>query len=339
MPADCHHKTYILPKLETGQYYALMRSWANLKGFEANDIAQFRFTVLKHCYAYGWQAAVSAFDVPRSTLFNWKRLYEQSGKRLNSLVPVSTRPHHTRLMITDPRLVELIRSIRQEYGRVSKYKLKIFLDEYARNLEMSGYGYQKIAKIITRNHYFFDPPPKQKHRILKVRLKSHPRETVPGYLEMDSVTIWHLGKKLYFITIIDVVTRFAWVKFAFSLSSSQTTLALQEFMAQYQPPVRAIQTDNGHEFLKEFDHYLNQQGVLHQFIYFRSPKINGVVERFNRTIQDEFLNRSDELYTQDWEKLNQKLAHYLVWYNTKRPHYSLNYLSPEQFLNQLHSEK
>ncbi|OGC98794.1 hypothetical protein A2701_02400 [Candidatus Amesbacteria bacterium RIFCSPHIGHO2_01_FULL_47_34] len=225
-----------------------MRSWANLTGFESNDIAQFRLRVLYHLYTYGWQAAASAFGVPKSTLFDWKRMYEQSGKRLNSLVPVSTRPHRTRAMATDPRLVEFIRCLRAEYGRVSKYKIRVFLDEYAKSLGLPGYGYQKIAKIIKRNHYFFEPSPKQKHHILKVRLKSHPRETAPGYLEMDAVTIWHLGKKLYFITVIDVVTRFAWVKLAFSLSSSQTTLALQEFRQQYQPEIRAVQTDNGHVF-------------------------------------------------------------------------------------------
>lgn len=338
MPADFHKVIHILPKYTSGQYYALMRSWANLNGFESNDIAQFRFTVLKHCYDFGWKAAVSAFSVPKSTLFDWKRVYEQSGKRLNSLVPSSTKPHHTRLLVTDPGMVELIKSIRQDYGRVSKYKLKVFLDAYAKSLGMSGYGYQKIAKIIKRNHYFFDPRPKQKHHILKVRLKSHPREILPGYLEMDSVTVYHLSKKLYFITVIDVVTRFAWVKLTFTLSSSQAAVALQEFIQQYKPTIRTVQTDNGHEFLGEFDRYLIHENISHQFIYFRSPKINGVVERFNRTIQDEFINRTDELYTQDWLMLDQKLLKYLTWYNTQRPHYSLHYLSPVQYLSQLHSD-
>jgi transposase InsO family protein len=339
MPADFHCVRYILPKFGNGRYYALMRSWANLNGYESDDVAQFRFAVLKHCYGFGWKAAVAAFKVPKSTLFDWKGVYEKSGKRLNALVPVSTRPKRTRVLLTDPRMVELIKSIRQEYGRVSKYKLKVFLDEYSKSLKIPGYGYQKIAKIIKRNHFFFDPPHKQKHRILKVRLKSHPKETLPGYLEMDSVTIYLSGKKLYFITIIDVVTRFAWVKLTFTLSSTQTKLALQEFGRQYSPGIRAVQTDNGHEFLAEFDQYLQNQQIPHQFIYLRSPKINGVVERFNRTIQDEFLSRSDEMYTQDWDKLNQRLSHYLIWYNTQRPHYSLNYMTPTQYLNQLHSEK
>ena len=229
--------------------------------------------------------------------------------------------------------------MRQEYGRVSKYKLKVFLDEYAKSLGIPKYGYEKIAKIIRRNHYFYEDHPKKKQRPLKVRLKSHPRETAPGYLEMDSVTIWILGQKLYFITLIDVVTRYAWTKMTFKLSSLQTKLALEEFLTDYHIPIRAVQTDNGHEFLAVFDQYLVNQNILHNFIYLRSPKINGVVERFNRTIQDEFLKRNDELYTRDWEKLNHKLRHYINWYNTLRPHYSLKYLSPVQYLNQLYSEK
>lgn len=338
MPADVHCIKSVLPRFRWGEYHALMRSWANLKGFENNDVAQFRFEVLKHLYSFGWKAAVAAFTVPKSTLFDWKKVYERSGKRLNSLVPKSTSPHKVRFMVTDPRMVELIKSMRQDYGRVSKYKLKIFLDEYARDLGIPSYGYQKIAKIIKRNHYFFEPKAKQKHRPLKIRLKSHPRETNPGYLEVDSITVYVLGWKLYFVTIIDVVTKFAWVKLTFTLSSKEAKLALQEFQRQYSPTIRVVQTDNGHEFLAEFDQYLIQENIPHQFIYLRSPKINGVVERFNRTVKEEFLNRCDEVYTQDWDKLNQKLANYLTWYNTKRPHYSLNYMSPSQYLTKLHSE-
>ncbi|MBI2310066.1 transposase [Candidatus Collierbacteria bacterium] len=57
------------------------------------------------------------------------------------------------------------------------------------------------------------------------------------------------------------------------------------------------------------------------------------VERFNRTIQDEFLNWSDELYY-DLFSFEEKLLHYLNWYNTKRPHYSLKMQTPIAYLQQ-----
>ena len=71
--------------------------------------------------------------------------------------------------------------------------------------------------------------------------------------------------------------------------------------------------------------------LTHEFIYPRSPKINAVVERFNRTIKEEFINRCDSLYY-DMVRFNQKLLKYLNWYNQKRPHYSLGYQSPVKYL-------
>lgn len=329
---------YTLPKFSPSGYHALMISFRNMSGFDQNDIAKFRLKVLVHLYRYGWQAASDACEVKKSTLFDWKRRFERSGKKLISLVPISTRPKTTRSMVVDPRLVDFIKSMRETYGPVSKYKIKPFLDEYARSLGLTSYGREKIGKIIKRNHYFFETRPKLKKRLrlLVPRLKKAPRETIPGYLEMDSVTLYVNCRKYYFITVIDVVTKFAWVTLTTSLSSRSAKLALAEFVAKYPYPIREVQTDNGHEFLGEFDDYLKDKGVPHQFIYFHSPRINGVVERFNRTIQDEFINRSDELWY-DINLFGQKLADYLEWYNTKRPHHSLDLKSPVIYMQKFQS--
>ena len=140
-----------------------------------------------------------------------------------------------------------------------------------------------------------------------------------------------MGRKYCFITAIDIVTKFAWVKLTTNLSSRQARLALIEFGDQYDQSLRVIQTDNGSEFLGEFDDYLNQIQIRHEFIYQKSPEVNGVVERFNRTIQEEFINRNDEILY-DPKKFNQKLTNYLIWYNTKRPHYSLGQISPLEYM-------
>jgi len=175
---------HILPEFTPGQYYALMRSFANLKGFENNDIAQFRLTVLNHCYSFGWKAAMAAFNVPKSTLFDWKKAFEKSSKKLGSLIPKSTKPYHTRRMVVDIRLLEFIKSMREEYGAISKYKLRPFLDEYAKSLGLSGYGLDKIGLIIKRNRYFFERKAKTKRKVkpLIPRLKRAPDQNNPGYL-------------------------------------------------------------------------------------------------------------------------------------------------------------
>jgi hypothetical protein len=335
MPADVHKRVCILPRLGRGQYYAFMVSLRNSLGFEQSDIAQFRLKVLKHFYQYGWKAASDAFGVKKSILFVWKVRFEKSGKKLSSLVPQSTRPYHTRRMVLDSRLQTLIKSIREEHGNIGKAKLKPFVDALARSLGMGTYGYDKINKIVVRNHYFFNKPKRKKATKGGIpRIKRTPVQTTPGYLQMDSVTIWVLGKRLYFMTIIDVVTKYAWCKVVTNLSSGSARDTLMEFIGQHGYTVREVQTDNGHEFLGEFDLYLESLNIPHHFIYPRSPKINGVVERFNRTLQDEFLSRCDELYAHDWPGLDRKLAHWLIWYNTQRPHYSLKYMTPQSYMQQ-----
>jgi len=59
-------------------------------------------------------------------------------------------------------------------------------------------------------------------------------------------------------------------------------------------------------------------------------------ERFNRTIQEEFIELNKDLLFQDIDAFNDKLLDYLVWFNKERPHDALNLLSPTQFLKQHH---
>jgi len=85
-----------------------------------------------------------------------------------------------------------------------------------------------------------------------------------------------------------------------------------------------------------FEEYCQEQSIPHLFTYPRSPKINGVVERFNRTIQEEFIERSDSLYM-GRQSITTHLQKYLNWYNQTRPHQSLGYKSPSQYIQLLQS--
>lgn len=339
MPTSFNKKVYILPKFSKKDYIAFMKTLHNSFAFDLSDAAKYRHHVLMHYYHYGFKAACSAFKVAKSTLYDWKKAYEASGKNLDSLIPKNTRPHKTRKMTTDFRLELFIKSLRQQYGSLSKYKIKPFLDEYAKSLGIASYCPSKIGKIIKRRNYFFTfrkKPRKAKIKPLSQRLKKAPKEKLPGYIEMDSIVLYLLNQRYYFITAIDIVTKFACCKLTTNLSSRQAKLALEEFKNQYPQTIRVIQTDNGSEFLGEFHLYLKTNNITHEFIYPRSPKINGVVERFNRTIQEEFINLTDS-FDADMLIFKKKLAKYLDWYNQKRPHYSLNYQSPVKYLEEHYS--
>lgn len=326
---------YILPKLSQGNYNTLMKLISNSLRFDLSDPAKFRLHVLDHYQKYGWKSTVDAFGVAKSTLYDWRKLFINSKRRINSLVPKSTRPNRVRVMTIDPKFIEFIKQFREHYGNVSKYKLKIFIDEYSKEIGIKTVSVSVIGKVIKRKHFFYETRTKarrKRFKLLSPRIKRSPKETVPGYLEMDSIIIYLFGKKYCFSTIIDIVTKFAWCGLIPSLSSTWSKEALVEFRKLYTHHLRIVQTDNGSEFLGEFNAYLEQQNIKHEFIYPRSPKINGTVERFNRTIQEEFLQRQDEI-DYNLTLFNQKLTNYLIWYNTKRPHQALNYMTPKDYLN------
>jgi hypothetical protein len=91
VPVDIHKNWFILPHSTDWQYHALMVSLRNALGLEQSDVAKFRLKVLNHLYLYGCQAA-----------------FEKSGKKLSSLIPQSTSPHHTRTMTVNLKLQALI---------------------------------------------------------------------------------------------------------------------------------------------------------------------------------------------------------------------------------------
>jgi hypothetical protein len=62
--------------------------------------------------------------------------------------------------------------------------------------------------------------------------------------------------------------------------------------------------------------------------------MNAHAERFNRTIQESFVDYHEELLFTDLALFNRKLADWLVFYNTERPHHSLGQQSPLSFLLQ-----
>ena len=303
---------YILPNIGKGNYNTLMKLISNSLTFGVSDAAKFRLHVLDHYFKHGIKSACHAFSLPRSTVYGWRKLFLLSKRKVVSLVPKSTRPINTRQMVTNPNLVEFIKSMRLEYGNLSKYKIKPFLDEYAKKNNLPLYGTTKIGVIIKRRKLFFNTKTKRKfkRKPLVVRLKRSPKEILPGYIEMDSVVIHVIDHTYYFLTAIDIVTKFAWVKMTTSHSSKQARLALIEFQTNYKHNLRTVQTDNGTEFLGEFDNYLEEAQIKHEFIYLKSPKINGVVERFNRTIQEEFIQRNDDIIF-DTQKFNLKLQNYL----------------------------
>jgi transposase InsO family protein len=81
-------------------------------------------------------------------------------------------------------------------------------------------------------------------------------------------------------------------------------------------------TDNGREFKGHFAQRLSNQAVVHCKTYPKTPKMNAHCERFNRTIQEYFVDYHEDLLFTDPALFNQKMSDWLVFYNTELAHLS-----------------
>jgi transposase InsO family protein len=89
--------------------------------------------------------------------------------------------------------------------------------------------------------------------------------------------------------------------------------------------VTAVLTDNGPEFCgtegHPFELYLALCDLEHRRTTVRHPQTNGFVERFQRTVKEEFFGVAlrETLYD-SVEALQADLDQWLLHYNTERPH-------------------
>jgi transposase InsO family protein len=90
-------------------------------------------------------------------------------------------------------------------------------------------------------------------------------------------------------------------------------------------PVKTVLTDNGREYCgtdtHPFELYLSLNEIEHRKTRVKRPQSNGFVERFNRTVLDEFFRPAfrTKLYT-SVDMLQKDLDQWLKFYNNERAH-------------------
>ena len=308
-----------------------------------SEEATFRVKVLSYHKEYGTRATLDAYGVSKASLYRWRKTLRENQGKATSLIPRSTRPKNVRYMMVDERIIAFIRKERERYP-IGKEKLKTLLDEYCllENLKLPSESL--IGKIIKRynisprgNTRMYHNPNSgwaRRKRDYRKKVKYSPKVSKPGYLEIDTICEFNNGIRRYILNAVDINLRFEFSYPYTNLSSRAARDFFTKLEKVYPLPgrIHTVQTDNGLEFRGEFEAYLKQKDINHLFIYPRCPKINGFVERSNRTLKEEFLNQNRDLLFSDIESLKKGLIEYLIWYNTKRPHKSLGNLSPIDYL-------
>ena len=333
-------------------YDEFMKTYYRTLAFDRSKAANLRLEVLKFFDQFGLKATISAFKVSKATIYRWRKKYFDDQKRLTSLIPQSTKPKRVRRRLVDPKIISFIKELRMNYGRLGKDKLKPLVDEYCTKQGITTVSASTLGRVISDNHCFYQKTgrmyhnpnhgwAKQRKRVKRLRQRYAPKPKSFGHMEMDTLVKFVDGMRVYLITAIDVRLKFSFAQAYTSLNSRNALDCFRKLQLVYPFTINTVQTDNGLEFLGEFDQYLKVKKIKHLFIYPRCPRINGVVERFNRTLREDFLNSNLHLLPNP-KLFHRKLMDYLLFFNTRRPHQSLGQKSPlgyaleEGYLSQMY---
>ncbi len=319
--------------------YNLWRKRAELLGL--SRAARQRLKWIIYYYATAEQNArltCRHFGIPPKTFYKWFDRFDDAN--LHKLEDESKAPRNTRKReYTSIQYVRII-ELRKQYIRYGKMKLlKLYENLYPEDEDITSW---KIQCIIEKSGIYYHP--KKQAKINRKRVLSQKRKKITqlkmkkikGFLLcMDTVVLYWMSKKRYVITAIDKWTKVAFARMYTAHNSYNARDFLYRLHFLLDGKIENIQTDNGSEFKRYFDQGCQKLRLEHYHSRIKTPKDNPDNERFNRTLQEEFINMGN--MTDDAELFNQKLTEWLIHYNFQRPHQTLDYMPPINFTYKYHN--
>lgn len=139
------------------------------------------------------------------------------------------------------------------------------------------------------------------------------------------------GTFLFLISVIDGYSRYiVHHELRLNMEEYDVEITLQRALEKYPAEKPRLISDNGSQYIsKDFARFLHDAGLQHTRTSIAHPQANGKIERFHETISQEFLRKNSLI---DLEDARKQIASFIEYYNTKRLHGALFYLTPEDFL-------
>lgn len=314
-------------------------------GYMITPKARERARILVFWEKHGLQATLDAFPVKRSTLYAWRKQWEKGDKKIEALNEQSCAPRTKRKRLWPTEIIEELKRLRAAHPNLGGEKILPLLTAFAKEKGLPSPKSRVIGHLIHDLGGLRTFPKKIYHngkakRVNRQKILRKPRDFEPQYpghlVALDTIERFVEGCRRYVITFEDIYTRFS---FAWG-TQSHASLAAAEFFGLCQRAFPRpydflfVLTDNGSEFKKHFAEELRRLHLTHFHTYPKTPKMNAHVERFNRTIQEEFVDYHVNLLKEPGA-FNRALMDYLIFYNTGRVHHAFkNKLSPVQFMLQ-----
>ena len=308
---------------------------------ELSREARQRLRWMEHFETHGRNAALTCryFGISRQTFYRWRRRYDPH--RLESLEERSHQPHRRRRPTWSRELALAVLHMREQYPRWGKDKLAVLL--WQRGWQVSTSMVGRILTGLKARGALREAPRTGISTRKRLQRRPYAIRKPKGYaikdpgdlVQVDTLDVRPLaGVVLKHFTARDVVSR--WDVLEVHTRATATTAAgfLDAIQERMPFPVQAIQVDGGSEFQAAFEMECQRRGILLFVLPPRSPKLNGSVERAQRTHTEEFYEVTE--FSLQVATLNQQIRGWEHTYNCIRPHQTLGYLTPFQYVSNHH---
>lgn len=265
---------------------------------------------------YGLRCAARHFGFSPGAISLWRKKAKIIG--LHPIPTKSSRPKHHPKELSNELVWKIFhqrlktkRCAEVIHQELLNQEIKVSLSSVKRTLDRTGL--LKKRSPFKRYHPHVDRPDPLKAGDL---------------VQLDTIHLMISEKKrIYVFVLIDVYSRWVYAKAYERMNAATTVIFLREAQRKSTFHFEMLQTDHGPEFGKWFVEQIRKK---HRYTRIGKPNDNAHIERFNRTLQEECLDKIERKVL----KINCALKKYLPYYNQNRLHMGINLKTPMQIIRE-----
>lgn len=199
---------------------------------------------------------------------------------------------------------------------------------------------KKVQRIFRALNWI--TPSMKKSEIIRSAAKLLRPEAPNELWEADMTYVWcGRDRWCYLFDVLDVFTRIG-VGYAFDTRAGKENaiMSVNNSLAAH-PGIKTddltLRVDNGSQYRsREFIESMKALGIKLEFIFVNTPEQNGHIESFQKTLKREYIWTND---FKSYQEAEIAIADAFRDYNQNRPHSSLGYKTPYEFLSYWEMEK
>jgi len=265
---------------------------------------------------HGVRCAARHYGVSPGTISKWRKRAMKIG--LHPIPTRSSRPKQHPAQLSN----ELVWKI--YHKRILRNRCAEVVHQELMN-EGVAVSISTVKRVLDRMHLTKKRSPWKRYHPHVDR----PYPLKPGDLvQIDTIHTMQSEKvRMYTFVLIDVYSRWVYARSYQKMNSATTVRFVRE--AEKCAPFRfsMLQSDHGPEFGKWF---VSQIQKSHRYTRIGKPNDNAHIERMNRTIQEECLDREKRTP----RAYNRALKQYLPYYNQQRLHLGIGLQTPSQLFTE-----